>query len=126
MLFSSFCILVHSNSNAAPLVMLVGNKCDLQHIRQVSREEGQSFANKEDLLFMEASALDTTNVANAFQTVIREVYKNVSRNVLTTNGTNMSSSSLRPIGSAKVVTFQQDCEDANEMKSHPKSKCCSA
>ena len=106
--------------------MLVGNKCDLQQIRQVSREEGQSFANKEDLLFMEASALDTTNVANAFQTVIREVYKNVSRNVLTTNGTNMSSSSLRPIGSTKVVTFQQDYENANEMKSRPKSKCCSA
>ena len=62
--------------------MLVGNKCDLENIREVSVEEGKSLAEAEGLFFMETSALDTTNVQTAFETVIREIYNNISRKVL--------------------------------------------
>jgi Ras-related protein Rab-11A len=110
--------------------MLVGNKCDLQHLRQVSRDEGQTFADKEDALFTEASALDATNVADAFQTVIREAYYSVSKNVLSSatsasasSASAASSSAPGAIGSSKVVTFHEDAD----VKPHPRSgKCCSA
>lgn len=62
--------------------MLVGNKCDLENIRDVSVEEGKSLAEAEGLFFMETSALDSTNVKKAFEIVIREIYNNVSRKVL--------------------------------------------
>lgn len=62
--------------------MLVGNKCDLENIRDVSVEEGKSLAEREGLFFMETSALDSTNVRTAFEIVIREIYSNVSRKVL--------------------------------------------
>lgn len=62
--------------------MLVGNKCDLENIREVSIEEGKSFAEAEGLFFMETSALDSTNVQTAFEIVIREIYNNISRKVL--------------------------------------------
>ncbi|XP_065875301.1 ras-related protein RABA5b [Euphorbia lathyris] len=62
--------------------MLVGNKCDLENIREVSIEEGKNFAEEENLFFMETSALDSTNVQTAFEVVIREIYNNVSRKVL--------------------------------------------
>lgn len=62
--------------------MLVGNKCDLENIRDVSVEEGKSLAEAEGLFFMETSALDSTNVKTAFEVVIREIYNNVSRKVL--------------------------------------------
>lgn len=62
--------------------MLVGNKCDLENIREVNIEEGKSLAEEEDLFFMETSALDSTNVQTAFEVVIREIYNNVSRKVL--------------------------------------------
>ncbi|KAL0366697.1 UNVERIFIED_CONTAM: Ras-related protein RABA5b [Sesamum radiatum] len=62
--------------------MLVGNKCDLENIRDVSVEEGKSLAESEGLFFMETSALDSTNVKKAFEIVIREIYNNVSRKVL--------------------------------------------
>ncbi|KAI9119617.1 hypothetical protein K1719_009493 [Acacia pycnantha] len=62
--------------------MLVGNKCDLDNIRNVSVEEGKSLAEAEGLFFMETSALDSTNVKTAFEMVIREIYNNVSRKVL--------------------------------------------
>ncbi|KAJ7961649.1 Ras-related protein like [Quillaja saponaria] len=62
--------------------MLVGNKCDLENIREVSIEEGKSLAEEEGLFFMETSALDSTNVQTAFEIVIREIYTNISRKVL--------------------------------------------
>ncbi|KAK6930627.1 Small GTPase [Dillenia turbinata] len=62
--------------------MLVGNKCDLENIRDVSIEEGKSLAEEEGLFFMETSALDSTNVETAFEIVIKEIYNNVSRKVL--------------------------------------------
>ncbi|KAJ6956303.1 Small GTPase superfamily [Populus alba x Populus x berolinensis] len=70
----------HSDTTVA--MMLVGNKCDLENIRDVSVEEGKSLAEAEGLFFMETSALDSTNVKKAFEIVIREIYNNVSRKVL--------------------------------------------
>ncbi|KAL3517874.1 hypothetical protein ACH5RR_020463 [Cinchona calisaya] len=62
--------------------MLVGNKCDLEDIRDVSMEEGKSLAEEEGLFFIETSALNSTNVNTAFEIVIRDIYNNVSRKTL--------------------------------------------
>lgn len=62
--------------------MLVGNKCDLENIRDVSVEEGKKLAEEEELFFIETSALDSTNVNTAFEIVIRAIYNNISRKVL--------------------------------------------
>lgn len=62
--------------------MLVGNKSDLEGIRDVSVEEGKTFAEEEGLFFMETSALNAENVQTAFEMVIKEIYNNVSRKVL--------------------------------------------
>lgn len=70
----------HSDTTVA--TMLVGNKCDLENIRDVSVEEGKSLAQAEGLFFMETSALDSTNVEAAFEVVVREIYNNMSRKVL--------------------------------------------
>ncbi|KAI4326361.1 hypothetical protein MLD38_031683 [Melastoma candidum] len=62
--------------------MLVGNKRDLDNIREVSTEEGRALAESEGLFFMETSALDSTNVQMSFEIVIREIYNNISRKIL--------------------------------------------
>ncbi|XP_020552433.1 ras-related protein RABA5b [Sesamum indicum] len=62
--------------------MLVGNKCDLENIREVSVDEGKGLAEEEGLFFIETSALDSTNVNKAFEIVIREIYDKVSRKIL--------------------------------------------
>lgn len=51
-------------------VMLVGNKCDLTQSRVVTTEEGVAFAEKNGLSFIETSALDATNVDEAFTQVL--------------------------------------------------------
>ena len=42
--------------------MLIGNKCDLESKRQVSKEEGAAFAKEHNLLFLETSAKTAENV----------------------------------------------------------------
>ncbi|KAK8919166.1 Ras-related protein RABA5a [Platanthera zijinensis] len=63
------------------VTILVGNKTDLKDSREVSMEEGKSLAESEGLFFMETSALDASNVAAAFQTIVKEIYEILRRKV---------------------------------------------
>eukprot|EP00270_Netrium_digitus_P008554 TRINITY_DN2567_c0_g1_i1.p1 TRINITY_DN2567_c0_g1~~TRINITY_DN2567_c0_g1_i1.p1 ORF type:complete len:225 (-),score=52.40 TRINITY_DN2567_c0_g1_i1:434-1108(-) len=56
------------------IITLVGNKSDLGHLRKVTVEKGQSFAEKEGFFFIETSALDATNVDEAFTQILTEIY----------------------------------------------------
>ena len=51
-------------------IILLGNKTDIEDQRQVSSEEGASFALLNDYIFMETSCLKNTGVADAFETLI--------------------------------------------------------
>uniref|UniRef100_A0A4W6D6A8 Small monomeric GTPase n=1 Tax=Lates calcarifer TaxID=8187 RepID=A0A4W6D6A8_LATCA len=50
--------------------MLVGNKSDLRHLRAVPTDEARAFAEKNTLSFIETSALDSTNVEEAFKNIL--------------------------------------------------------
>lgn len=67
----------HADQNI--VIMLVGNKSDLRHLRAVPIEEARSFAEKNNLSFIEASALDSTNVESAFQQILTEIYRIISQ-----------------------------------------------
>ncbi|RWR86479.1 ras-related protein RABA1c [Cinnamomum micranthum f. kanehirae] len=67
----------HTDPNI--VVMLIGNKSDLRHLVAVSTEDGKSFAQRENLYFMETSALEATNVENAFAEVLTHIYHIVSK-----------------------------------------------
>ena len=54
--------------------MLIGNKSDLNHMRQIESEEGAEFAKKNQTFFFETSALSNTNVAQAFESLVEEIY----------------------------------------------------
>jgi 20S proteasome alpha/beta subunit len=56
--------------------MMVGNKSDLAHLRQVDVSEGKSFAEKKKLFFLETSASEGTNVDEAFTTLLEAIYHN--------------------------------------------------
>jgi len=69
------------NANANMVVMLIGNKVDLEHRRVVSTEEGQKFANEHGLIFLESSAKTAQNVEEAFSGVAAAIYKNIENGV---------------------------------------------
>lgn len=70
----------HTDSNI--VVMLVGNKADLRHLRAISTEKAKAFAEKEHTFFMETSALEALNVEGAFTEVLTQIYHVVSKKAL--------------------------------------------
>lgn len=67
----------HTDPNI--VVMLVGNKSDLRHLLAVPTEDGKSYAEQESLCFMETSALEATNVEDAFAEVLTQIYRITSK-----------------------------------------------
>ncbi|XP_062180144.1 ras-related protein RABA2a-like [Phragmites australis] len=67
----------HADSNIR--IMLVGNKTDLKHLRAVATEDAHNFAQAEGLSYIETSALEATNVEEAFQLILGDVYRAVSK-----------------------------------------------
>eukprot|EP00984_Skeletonema_dohrnii_P027199 scaffold16692_cov84-Skeletonema_dohrnii-CCMP3373.AAC.2 len=59
------------------VIMLIGNKNDLEHRRAVSTEEGKAFADKHGLIFMETSAKTAYNVEQAFIGTAEEIHGNI-------------------------------------------------
>ncbi|KAL7146894.1 hypothetical protein ABFS83_06G073100 [Erythranthe nasuta] len=70
----------HADSNI--VIMLAGNKTDLNHLRMVAERDAQLFAEKEGLSFLETSALEALNVEKAFQTILLDIYQIISRKAL--------------------------------------------
>eukprot|EP00010_Vexillifera_abyssalis_P005473 CAMPEP_0201552908 /NCGR_PEP_ID=MMETSP0173_2-20130828/19288_1 /ASSEMBLY_ACC=CAM_ASM_000268 /TAXON_ID=218659 /ORGANISM="Vexillifera sp., Strain DIVA3 564/2" /LENGTH=218 /DNA_ID=CAMNT_0047963495 /DNA_START=40 /DNA_END=696 /DNA_ORIENTATION=- len=65
---------LRENAASNIVIMLVGNKSDLRHLREVTTDEASEFSEKNGLSFIETSALDSTNVELAFQKIITEIY----------------------------------------------------
>ncbi|KAI6699519.1 hypothetical protein NL676_013843 [Syzygium grande] len=70
----------HADKNI--VIILVGNKTDLENQRAVPTEDAKEFAQKEGLFFLETSALDATNVESAFLTVLTEIFNIVNKKSL--------------------------------------------
>lgn len=110
---------LNTHSDTTVVKMLVGNKSDLENIRQVSVEEAQTFAEENSLFFIETSALDATNVKRAFEIVIKEIYNNVStRKVLDSSDPSYKAQ----LSSFNRVTLPYHIDDQVKPS---KSSCCS-
>jgi len=79
----------HAEANI--VVMLVGNKSDLRHLRAVETDEAMAFAEQHNLAFIETSALDASGVDTAFQRILTEIYRLMSRRNLANEETNQPS-----------------------------------
>lgn len=103
----------HADSNI--VIMLVGNKCDLKHLRAVTTEEGSAFAEANGLSFIETSALDSTNVEGAFRSILSEIFKLGSKKALEKGpGGNFAPNATQ------TIVINPPAED----RKVEKSKCC--
>lgn len=91
----------HADSNI--VIMLVGNKSDLRHLRSVQTDDAKAFCEREKLSFIETSALEATNVEQAFQSILTEIYHIVSRKAL--SGADEAGTKVRPAGSQRIRPF---------------------
>jgi len=75
------------------IAMLIGNKTDLNALRVVPAAVAAAFATENGMMYMETSALDTSNVESAFQSVLAEIC----RVELRSDAETSASSSGRPM-----------------------------
>uniref|UniRef100_A0A3Q3FJF5 RAB2A, member RAS oncogene family n=1 Tax=Kryptolebias marmoratus TaxID=37003 RepID=A0A3Q3FJF5_KRYMA len=88
----------HSNSNM--VIMLIGNKSDLESRREVKKEEGEAFAREHGLIFMETSAKTASNVEEAFINTAKEIYEKIQEGVFDINN------EVRQVKSLPVFLFK--------------------
>jgi len=83
-------------ASANIVVMLIGNKCDIsESARKVSTEEGQEFANKHGLTFLETSAKTAENVDRLFEESATKIYELLESQAATT-GIPVENTMVRP------------------------------
>ena len=71
---------IKTEADEKVVVILVGNKCDFEEKRQVSKEEGEQLAQELNLPFFECSAKENKNINEAFNGLIAKLiinYQNV-------------------------------------------------
>jgi len=102
----------HADANI--VIMLVGNKSDLRHLRAVPTDEAKAFAEKNNLSFIETSALDSTNVETAFHNILTEIYRIVSQKQITEGAGDVD----RP-GGSQTINLQP-----TETENKEKKACC--
>lgn len=103
----------HTDQNI--VIMLVGNKADLGHLRAVTTDEAKAFSERENVFFMETSALESLNVEKAFTEVLTQIYRVMSRKAL--------GIANEPSVVLKGQTI--NIGDKDDVSAVKKAKCCS-
>ena len=60
-------------------VLLLGNKCDLEEEREVTKEEGNQLAKEHNLNFYETSNKDNINIDKAISELVEMIYKSLGK-----------------------------------------------
>jgi len=101
----------HADSNI--VIMLVGNKSDLKHLRAVPTDEAKAFSAENGLSFIETSALDASNVESAFQNILTDIYRIVSSKSLESSTSNI-----------KPPEMRINVDPSVDSKANQKGSCC--
>lgn len=60
-------------------VLLVGNKTDLENERQVTYQEGEAFAKKQNIKFVEMTTKEYKKVETAFNNLAESILKKIDK-----------------------------------------------
>ena len=66
---------VRINSDKKCVIYLVGNKIDLADEREITKEEAENFAKKENIKYIETSAVKNKKVNEAFTSLLNNIYQ---------------------------------------------------
>ena len=125
-----------SKADEDAVILLIGNKNDLNEKREVSIEEAEIKAKKNKFAFMETSAKDNNNVQKAFETLFEEIIKkykekneiNDDKNMI--SGSNIKGFMKEKVGSISGLSggniIQIDVNEDNfiETEELGSRKCC--
>ena len=96
---------VESNANSQVLKILIGNKCDLEDRREISKDEGEAFAMRNGMQFMETSAKLNTNVNEAFEALAKIMVESSNKR----NAINFEKKTIKVDKGANLNTQKKKC-----------------
>ena len=105
-----------NNGDENMIVYLVGNKSDLNDMREVRKDEAMTKSEKFNIAFSETSALYGDNIHKIFQDLMEKVYINFYRNVNTNREKEIN----------KGVDLNEEINEKNNNQNNQESerKCC--
>ncbi|KAM3873303.1 protein ENTREP3 [Diretmus argenteus] len=77
---------IKENASAGVSRMLLGNKCDIEAKRKVSKETGEKLAKDHGIRFFETSAKSSINVEESFMALARDILQKTSRKPVVASG----------------------------------------
>jgi len=69
-----------NNGPSTISLVLVGNKIDLEDKRQITYEEGEDYANQNNMQFFETSALNGSNIDKMFNDNVESIIRKIENN----------------------------------------------
>ncbi|KAE8793641.1 Ras-related protein RABA2a [Hordeum vulgare] len=106
----------HADANIR--IMLVGNKTDLKHLRAVTTDDAGSYAEAEGLSYIETSALEAMNVEEAFQLILGDIYRTISKKAVASEEDRAAAAGVKE---GKTINVAAAADNGGEKK-----QCCSA
>ena len=103
------------NGDKDVIVILVGNKCDLEKDRQVSKEEGENFAEMNGLIFLETSAKEGKNIFDVFRISATNILDKIIKNEESNYGNIMKN---------KILNKDNNNNNMNLNRKNNKKGCC--
>ena len=105
-----------TNASEDVLIMLVGNKSDLEYKREVQIDEVKKKAEQYKIAFCETSALEGKNIEQAFDSLIDEIAKKVEKEKL---------SEVKVIKESIPITLDTNKKkEKDNGKNNNKKNCC--
>ena len=105
-----------TNASEEVLIMLVGNKSDLEDKREVQIDEVKKKAEQYKIAFCETSALEGKNIEQAFDSLIDEIAKKVEKEKL---------SEVKVIKESIPITLEtNEKKEKDNGKNNNKKNCC--
>ena len=107
------------------VIMIVGNKIDMRHLRAVPLEEGKRFAEEKNLFFIETSAVEDTNVGSAFFKLVEEITNTVIPKILSeSSSTETGVWPYMPSTQMRSKTLPGQVRSLDGTSKAKRSKCC--
>jgi small GTP-binding protein len=95
-------------------VIIVGNKTDLDNLRQIKYSEGQKFSEENNLLYIESSANTGNNIGQIFYNISEDILNKIQNGIIDSNS--VVSSYAREM--KKVQIEENDNNNKNENQSY--------
>ena len=117
---------IRNQSPKTVLIILVGNKIDLEDKRAVSYDEGNEFAIKNGILFGETSAKSGDGIEEIFVKSVREIVKKMKDNYYDLNSETcgIKKGNVKRNSSKIVKESGSGSIELNSDKKEEKGKCC--